>query len=278
MENLPSQGDIELADIQEGFMGKITCKEIKVERIIVKFCYCCHSVVSDSSQPHGLQHTRLPCPSPTPRSCSNSCPSCRWCHPTVSSSVIPFFSCLQSFPASESFPVSQLFASCHQSTGASASASVLPMNYSGLISFRIDWLDLLAVQGTLRSLIQHHSSKVSILQHSTFFIVQLSHPHMTIGKTIPLTRWTFVGKVMSLLFDTLSRLVIAFLLRIKCLLISLLQSPSAVILEPKKIPWTVGIQSVYLTKPLAETQCWATILERILETECALTTIFSSLR
>ena len=119
----------------------------------------------------------------------------------------------------------------------SFSLNIIPSKeIPGLISFRMDWLDLLAVQGTLRSLIQHHSSKVSILQHSTFFIVQLSHPHMTIGKTIPLTRWTFVGKVMSLLFDMLSRLVIAFLLRIKCLLISLLQSPSAVILEPKKIP------------------------------------------
>ena len=107
--------------------------------------------------------------------------------------------------------------------------------YSGLISFRIDWFDLLAVQGTLKSLLQHHSSKTSILQGSDFFIVQLSHPYMTTGKTIALTRWTFVGKVMSLLFNMLSRLVIAFLPRSKCLLISWLQSPSAVILEPKKI-------------------------------------------
>ena len=113
------------------------------------------------------------------------------------------------------------------------SFSISPSNeYSGLISFRMDWFDLLAVQGTLKSLLQHHSSKVSILQRSAFFIVQLSHPFMTTGKTIALTRWTFVGKVMSLLFNMLSRLVIDFLPRSKHLLISWLQSPFAVILEP----------------------------------------------
>ena len=107
--------------------------------------------------------------------------------------------------------------------------------YSGLISFRIDWLDLLLVQGPLKSLFQHHSSKTSILRHSAFFMVQLSHPYMTTGKMIALTRWTFVGKVMSLLFNMLSRLLITFLPRSKHLLISWLQSPSAVILEPRKI-------------------------------------------
>ena len=107
--------------------------------------------------------------------------------------------------------------------------------HSGLISFRMDWLDLLAVQGTLKSLLQRHSSKELILWHSAFFIVQLSHPYMTTEKTMALTRWTFVGKVMSLLFNMLSMLVIAFLSRSKCLLISWLQSPSAVILEPQKI-------------------------------------------
>ena len=117
----------------------------------------------------------------------------------------------------------------------SFSFSISPSNeYSELISFRMDWLDLLAVQGTLKSLLQHHSSKASILQHSAFFMVQLSHPYMTTGKTIALTRRT-ITKVMSLLFNMLSRLVIAFLPRSKCLLISWLQSPSAVILEPKKI-------------------------------------------
>ena len=109
------------------------------------------------------------------------------------------------------------------------------MEYSGLISFRINWFDLLAIQGTLKSLLQHHSSKASVLQRSAFFIVQVSHPYMTTGEIIALTRWTFVGKVMSLLFNMLSRLVITFLPRSKRLLISCLQSPSAVILEPRKI-------------------------------------------
>ena len=114
--------------------------------------------------------------------------------------------------------------------------NISPSNeYSGLISFRMDWLDLLAVQGTLKSLLKHHSSKASILRHSAFFIVQLSHPHTTTGKTIALTRRTFVGKVMSLLFNMPSRLAITFLPRSKHLLISGLQSASAVILEPKKI-------------------------------------------
>ena len=118
----------------------------------------------------------------------------------------------------------------------SFSFNISPSNeYSGLISFRMDWLDLLAVQGTLKSLLQHHSSKASIIWCSTFFIVQLSHPYMTTGKTKTLTRWIFVGKVTSLLFNMLSRLVITFLPRSKHLLISWLQSPSAVILEPKKI-------------------------------------------
>ena len=117
----------------------------------------------------------------------------------------------------------------------SFSFSISPSNeHPRLISFRMDWLDLLAVQRTLKSLLQHHSSKASILQHSASFMVQLSHPYVTIGKTIALTRWTFVGKVMSLLFNMLSRLVIAFLPRSKCLFISWLQSPSAVILEPPK--------------------------------------------
>ena len=116
------------------------------------------------------------------------------------------------------------------------SFNISPSNeHPGLISFRMDWLDLLAVQGTLKSLLQHHTSKASILQRSAFFVVQLSHPYMTTGKTIALTRWTFVDKVMSLLFNMLSRLVITFLPRSKSLLISWLQSPSAVILEPRKI-------------------------------------------
>ena len=152
-----------------------------------------HSVMSDSLQPHGLQHVRHPCPSPTPRACSNSGPSSWWYHPTISSSVVPFSSRLQSFPASGSFPMSQFFASDGQKYW-SFSFSISPSNeYSRLISFRMDWLDLLAVQGTLKSLLQHHSSKASILQCSAFFIVQLSHPYMTTGKTIALTRWKTLG-------------------------------------------------------------------------------------
>ena len=140
-----------------------------------------HSVISDSLQPHGLQHTRPPCPSPTHRVYSNSCPLSWWCHPTISSSVVPFSSGLQSFPASGTFLVSHFFTSGGQSVSFSFSSS--PSNeYSGLIAFRMDWLGLLAVQGTLKSLLQHHSSKASILWHLAFFIVQLSHPYTTTGK------------------------------------------------------------------------------------------------
>ena len=138
------------------------------------------SVVSDSLQPHGLQHARPPCPSPTPGVYPNSCPLSWWCHPTISSYIIPFFSCLQSFPASGSFPMSQFFTSGGQSIGVSASISVLPMNTQD--SFRMDWLDLLVVQGTLKSLLQHHSSKASIFWHSAFFIVQLSHYTLVFGR------------------------------------------------------------------------------------------------
>ena len=142
----------------------------------------------------------------------------------------------------------------------SFSFSISPSNeYPGLISFRMDWLDLLAVQGTLKILFQHYSSKASNLQCSAFFIVQLSHPYMITRKTVTLTRWTFVDKAMSLLFNMLSRFAIAFLPRSKCLLISWLQSPSAVILEPKKIksltfsmfpiflPWSVGTRCYVLS-------------------------------
>ena len=133
----------------------------------------------DCLRPDELQHIRLPCPSPTPGAYSNLCPLSQGGHPTISSSVIPFSYRLQSFPASGSFLVNQFFASGGQSIDASALAS---NEYSELISFRMDWLDLLAVQGTLKSLLQHHSSKASILQHSAFFIVQLSHPYITTGK------------------------------------------------------------------------------------------------
>ena len=163
-------------------------------------------------QPHGLQHARLPCPSPTPRACSNSCPLRWWCHPTISPSVVPFSSCLQSFPASGSLQVSQFFTSDGQSTGVSASASVLIKNILQWFSFSVDWLDLLAVQGNLKSLLQHHSSKAPILQRSAFFTVQLSHPYMTTGKTVSLTRRTLVGRVTSLLLCITAQCVINSLL------------------------------------------------------------------
>ena len=142
-----------------------------------------HSVMSDSLWPHELQHTRPPCSSLTPGVYSYSCPSSRWCYPAILSSVVPFSSCPQSLPASESFPMSQLFAWGGKSTGVSALASFLPMNTQDW-SLRMDWLDLLSGQGTPKSLLQHHSSKVSILWRSAFFTVQLSHTYMTIGKTI----------------------------------------------------------------------------------------------
>ena len=128
------------------------------------------SAVSESLRPHGLQHPRLPCPSPSPGVCSNSCPLSRWCHPAISSSVVPFSSRPQSFPASGSFPMGQLFASGGQSIGWCFGFSVRPSSeYSGPVSFRMDWFDLLAVQGTLKSLLQHQSSKALILWHSAFF-------------------------------------------------------------------------------------------------------------
>ena len=209
--------------------------------------------MSDSLWPHELQHNRPPCPTPTPGAYPNSCPLSRWCHPTISSCLVPFSSCPQSFPTSGSFQMSQRFTSGGQSIGV-FSFNISPSNECPrLISFRMDWLDLLAVQGTLKGLLQHHSLEASILRCSALFIVQLSYPYMTTGKTIALTRWTFVDKVMSLLFNMLSRLVITFLPRSKCLLISWLQSPSAAILEPPKnqvshcfhcfpiyLPWSNG--------------------------------------
>ena len=161
--------------------------------------------MSDPLQPRGLQYTRPPCLSATSRAYLNSCPLSRWCHVTVSSTVIPFSSCLQSFPASGSFQMrwcwceEMLFASGDQSTGVSASASVLLVNT--LDWSPLGWIGWISLQSKgLKSLLQHHSSKASILRHSAVFKVQISHPYMTTGKTIALTRWTFVGKGMSLPF------------------------------------------------------------------------------
>ena len=175
--------------------------------------------MSDSLWPHESQHARPPCPSQTPgvysNSCplsrwsqtpgvySNSCPLSQWRHPAISSSVVPFSSCSQSLPASGSFPMSQLFAWGGQSIGVSASASVLPMSTQDWSPS--GWTSWISLQSKgLKSLLQHHSSKASILRCSAFFTVQLSHPYMATGKTIALTRQTFVGKVMSLLFNMLS--------------------------------------------------------------------------
>ena len=162
------------------------------------------------------------CSTPAPRVYPNPSPLSRWCHPTTSSSVVPFSSCPQSFPGSGSFQMSQLFASGGQSIEVSASASVLPMNTQAWSpSGWTGWISL--VQGTLKSLLRHHSSKAYILRHTAFFIVQLSYPYMTTGKTIALTSRTFVGKVMSLLFNILSRYIITFFPRYKHLSVSWLQ-------------------------------------------------------
>ena len=192
------------------------------------------SVVSNSLRPHELQHARLPCPLACQASLSIILKSIE--------SVMPsnhLILCCPLLLLPSIFPSIRVFSNesvlcIRWPKYWSFSFSISPSNeYSELIFFRIDWLDLLAVQGTLKSLLQHHSSKALILQHSAFFIVQLLHPYMTTGKTIPLTRQTFVGRVMSLLFNMQSRLVITFLPRSKHILISWLQS--AVILEPPKI-------------------------------------------
>ena len=162
----------------------------------LKTLHFSRSVMSDSLRPHELQHARPPCPLPTPGVYPDSCPLSRWCHPTILSSVVPFSSCLQSFPASGSFQMSQFFTSGGQSIGVSAPTWVLPMNIQDWSP--LGWIGWISLQSKgLQSLLQHRSSKASILLHSAFFIVQLSHPYMTPRKTIALTRWTFVDKVMS---------------------------------------------------------------------------------
>ena len=174
--------------------------------------------MSSSLRPHGQQPSRLPCPSLFPEVCSNSCPLNQWCHPAILSSVTPY----SSLPSI--YPIIRVFSSesdlcIRWPKYWSFSFSNSPSNEYSEFSFRIDWFDLLAVQGTLKSLLQHHSSKASILWHSAFFMVQLSHPCITAGKTIAFARWTFVSKVMSLLFYTLPRFVRAFIARRKRLLI-----------------------------------------------------------
>ena len=214
------------------------------------------SVMSDSLRTHESQHARYPCPSPSPRVHSDSCLSSPWCHPAISCSAVPFSSCPESLPASDSSNESTLHMRWPKYW--SFSFSIIPSKeIPGLISFRMDWLDLLAVQGALKSLLQHHSSKASILQCWAFFTVQLSHPYMTIGKTKALTRRTSVGKVTSLLLNILSRLVITFLPRSKRLLISWLYSPSAVIWEPPKIkPDTVSTVSPSISHEVMGQECY----------------------
>ena len=197
--------------------------------------------MSDSLQSHGLQNARLPCPSPSPAACSNSCPLSRWCHLIISSSVVPFSSCSSIFPSIRVFS-NESALHIRWPKYWSFNFSISPSNeYSVLISFRIDCFDLLAVQGTLKSLLLYHNSNASILQHSAFFMVQLSHPYLTTGKTIALTIWAFVGKVMSLLSNMLSRLVIDFLPRSKHLLI-----------------WTINLQQMNKECTIKNTlfNCW----------------------
>ena len=162
------------------------------------------SVMSDSLQHHGLQHARLPCSSPSPGVCSNSSPFSWWCHPTISFSVPSIFPSIRVFSSESALRI-------RWPKYWNFGFSISPSNeYSGLISFRMDCFDLLAVQGTLKSLLQHQNLKAPVLQCSAFFIVQTSHPYMTTGKSIALTIWTFAGKVMSLLFNTLSLSQLSF--------------------------------------------------------------------
>ena len=175
--------------------------------------------MSDCLRPHGLQHTRLPCSSSSPGACSNPCPLSQWCHSIISSSAIPFSSCLQSFPASGSFPISHFFTSGGQSIGVSASASVLPMNVH--YWFPLGWTGWISWQSKGLSRVFSNTTVQKINSSALrFFYSQLSHPYMTTGKTTALTRQTFVSEVLSLLFNTMSRFVIAFLPRSRHLLFS----------------------------------------------------------
>ena len=191
------------------------------------------NVMSDFLWPHGLQHTTFPCPSLFPGVCSNTCPLSWWCYPTITSFVTPFSSQLQSFPASRSFPKNQLFPLGGQSIGVSPSAPFLPMNIQGWFPLGFSGLIFLLSKGLSRVF-----CNTTILWQSAFFMVQLSHPYMTTGKTIALAIQTCVGKGISLLFNMLSRFVIAFPTRSKCLLISQI------------IPLTWSMEKVSSTKPV----------------------------
>ena len=192
--------------------------------------------MSDSLWHRGLQHAKPPCPLPSPRVCPGSCLWSQWCYLTISFSTAPFSFCLQSFPAS-AFSPNESVLCIGWPKYWSFSFRISPSNeYSGLISFRIDWFELLAVQRTLRSLLQLHKLKASILQWSAFFMIQFSHVFMTIGITIALTTWTFARKVLSLLLKMLSRFVIAFLPRSKHFLYLFY---SIILLHNNKVNWPI---------------------------------------
>ena len=199
------------------------------------------SVVSDSLWPHGLYHARLPCPSPTPGTYSNSCPASQWCHPTILSSVVPFSSHLQYFPASGSFPMSQFLASGGQSIEVSTSASVFPMNIQDW--FPLGWTNWISLQSKGLPESSPAPQFKSIISSALSFLYSPILTSIDYWKSCSFDS-VDISKVMSLLLNMLSRLVIAFLPRSKHLLISWLQSPSAVIFEPKKIPVTVFIVSL----------------------------------
>ena len=219
---------LKLTQDQNAHVGKSSgCQQLSLSVMQMKMIFSSvqfmHSVMSYSLRPNGLQHARLPCLSPTPGACSNSCPLSRWCHPTISSSVVPFSTCLQSFPASGSFPRSQFVASGGQNIVTLASTSVLPMSIQGWFPLGLTGLISLQSKGLSRVFSTPQFKSINSLALS--FLYSPTHTSiMTTGKTIALTRQTFVGKVMSLLFDMLSRFLIAFLPRSKCLLISWLQS------------------------------------------------------
>ena len=185
-----------------------------IQQLVVQLPSC----VQLFATPWTGRHARPPCPSPSLKTCPSSCPLHQWCYPVISSSDTLFSFYPQSSPASGTFPMSQLFTSDEQNTGASASASVLPMNIPDWFPLGLTGLISLLSKG-LSGCLQYHSLKASILWHSTFFMVQLSQQYVTTGKTIALTIWTFVNRVMSLLFNTLSKFVIAFLPRSKHLLV-----------------------------------------------------------
>ena len=188
-------------------------KFLDVTHFIYSSCFCSVTQLCQTLIPHGLQHARLPCLALSPRSCWNSCPLSQWCHPTISFSLTPFSSCSLCISDSKYFPMSQLFPSDGQSTGASASAWVLPMNIQDWFPLELTVFISLLSNRLSRDFPKHRDTKESIFCHSAFFTVQLSHPYMTTGKTKVLTVQSFVSQVMSLFFNMLSRFALIFFQR-----------------------------------------------------------------